>query len=118
MLEDVVGQWLSLHRDASVTIECGDGIARITEGTFDVIYLDPMFPLRSKSALPGKRLQYLHELVGETRDVDAALLERARRSATARVVLKRRRTDPVLAAPDWQIVEKSVRFDVYRSLTT
>ena len=117
LLEDLVARWQSLHPSASIAIECGDGTSCFVDGVFDVIYLDPMFPARSKSALPGKRLQYLHELVGdEVHDVEATLLERARRAAKERVVLKRRRTDPTIGTPDWRIVTRTVRFDVYRAL--
>jgi 16S rRNA (guanine1516-N2)-methyltransferase len=118
LLEDLVVRWRSLHPAACIAIECGDGTSRFADGVFDVIYLDPMFPARSKAALPGKRLQYLHELVGDAvHDVEETLLERARRAAKERVVLKRRRTDPMVGTPDWRIVTKTVRFDVYRALT-
>lgn len=84
----------------------------------DVIYLDPMFPPRSKQAAPGKRLQYLAALLaGQPAPAEAELarwIAGARERATDRVVLKRRRHDaPGTPAPDWQILSRSVRYDVY-----
>lgn len=81
----------------------------------DVVYLDPMFPERRKGALPGKRMQWLtHLAAADTRPLDQ-WLEAARALARSRVVLKRRRTDPPVAPPDWQIVGRSVRYDVFRA---
>ncbi|MEZ5558364.1 MAG: class I SAM-dependent methyltransferase [Pseudomonadales bacterium] len=80
----------------------------------DVVYLDPMFPERRKRALPGKRMQYLAALVGADPLTPAELLLAARGAARQRVVLKRRRHDPVLERPDWQILGRTVRYDVYR----
>lgn len=101
--------------DASSSL--GDGFLRLEEACgYDVIYLDPMFPERSKRALPGKRLQYLARLVGAA-EQDRPLaewLERATGCALQRVVVKRRLHDAVLAAPDWQIRGRSIRYDVYR----
>jgi 16S rRNA (guanine1516-N2)-methyltransferase len=83
---------------------------------FDTVYLDPMFPPRDKTALPRKSAQVLGDLLGESdvdlRDVVPAAAQRARR----RVVVKRRRHDATCLKPDWQIVGRSVRFDVYRGI--
>lgn len=84
----------------------------------DVVYLDPMFPSRSKQAAPGKRLQYLAGLLaGQPVPGEPELarwIAAARERATDRVVLKRRRHDvPGTPVPDWQILSRSVRYDVY-----
>ena len=82
----------------------------------DVVYLDPMFPPRNKTALPAKPLQVLREIVGEEpRDVPE-LLELARRCALSRVVMKQRAHGPAVSDPDWQVTGRTVRFDVYRPL--
>ena len=78
----------------------------------DVVYLDPMFPQRNKTALPKQRLQLLARLAKASAEPEA-LLEAALAVARKRVVLKRRRKDPVVAPPDWQIVGKTVRYDSY-----
>jgi 16S rRNA (guanine1516-N2)-methyltransferase len=80
----------------------------------DVVYLDPMYPRRSKSALPGKEMRFLRGVVGEDHDAPA-LLEVALSRARQRVVVKRPRLAPSLAGPDptTRIVSKTTRFDIY-----
>lgn len=80
----------------------------------DVIYMDPMFPHRDKSALVKKEMRILREVVGD--DIDAAeLLDLALRSANKRVVVKRSKLAPQLTqrAPDLVFMGKSSRYDVY-----
>ena len=80
----------------------------------DVIYLDPMYPHRSKSALVKKEMRVVRTLVGE--DVDAPqLLEAALRVARKRVVVKRPRLAPELPgiAPSHTLLGSTTRFDVY-----
>lgn len=84
-------------------------------GDFDVVYLDPMFGEHPKAALPGRPMQVLAKVVGEVaRGEIVELIDRARRVASFRVVVKRRASAESLVAPDWQIRARSVRFDVYR----
>jgi 16S rRNA (guanine1516-N2)-methyltransferase len=80
----------------------------------DVIYLDPMFPERSKSAKVKKNMQIFHRVVG-TDDDSAQLLELALTKAIYRVVVKRALRAPLLGdkTPAVQFKGKSVRFDVY-----
>lgn len=99
----------------TVTAICGDAFPLLErEGHWDVVYLDPMFPTRAKSALPGKRMQWLAQLaVADTRPL-SRWLDAAVAAAGERVVLKRRLKDPVIEVPDWQILGRTVRYDVYR----
>jgi len=79
----------------------------------DVVYIDPMYPPRKKSALPKKEMRICHRLVGDDGD-SAALLAVARRAATRRVVVKRPRYAPPLAPnPTIRFKGKQVRYDVY-----
>lgn len=80
----------------------------------DVIYLDPMFPKRVKSALNKQSMRILSSLVGDDSDADG-LWELAMQSATKRVVVKRPRGAPCLGGQkaDWVFHGKSNRFDVY-----
>ena len=97
------------------TWQCGDARDCWRERGFDVIYLDPMFGEHPSGALPGRRMQVLAELAGETDDEELAeMLALARKSAVSRVVIKRRRRSAPIAPPDWRILGRSVRFDVYR----
>lgn len=79
-----------------------------------VIYLDPMFPHRDKSALVKKEMRVFRPLVGD--DLDApALLEAALALATHRVVVKRPRKAPVIDGPkpSHGLEGKSSRYDIY-----
>lgn len=80
----------------------------------DVIYLDPMYPSRTKSAAVKKEMQILQALVGEDLDSDK-LLPAALSLAAQRVVVKR----PIQAdylnqlPPHSQVKSKKHRFDIY-----
>jgi len=98
-----------------ITVVCADGMDVLTAAApVDVVYLDPMFPQRHKAALPGKRLQWLAALAApDPRPLDLWLTAAAR-VARRRVVLKRRRKDPLVTDPHWQVGGRTVRYDVYR----
>ncbi|MDH1055090.1 class I SAM-dependent methyltransferase [Aquipseudomonas alcaligenes] len=79
-----------------------------------VIYLDPMFPHRDKSALVKKEMRLFRPLVGD--DLDApALLQAALALASHRVVVKRPRKAPIIegAKPSYALEGKSSRYDIY-----
>ena len=80
----------------------------------DVIYLDPMFPHRDKSALVKKEMQVFRQVVGDDDDSEQ-LLEAAMASARYRVVVKRPRKAPAVAgpAPATRVEGKSSRYDLY-----
>lgn len=79
-----------------------------------VIYLDPMFPHRDKSALVKKEMRVFRPLVGDDDDAPA-LLEAALALASHRVVVKRSRKAPPVAgpAPGYVLEGKSSRYDIY-----
>ncbi|QGZ30367.1 class I SAM-dependent methyltransferase [Stutzerimonas stutzeri] len=79
-----------------------------------VIYLDPMFPHREKSALVKKEMRLFRPFVGD--DLDAgALLEQALGLASHRVVVKRPRKAPAIDGPrpGYSLEGKSSRYDIY-----
>lgn len=80
----------------------------------DVVYLDPMFPHRKKSALVKKDMRLFQQLLGPDEDADK-LLAPARKLAKHRVVVKRPDSAPFLASaePSMMISSKKHRFDVY-----
>lgn len=82
----------------------------------EVVYLDPMYPERRKSALVRKELQVLREIVEPLRD-EAALLRAARGAATGRVVVKRPKGAPALgdAEADATMASPNTRYDIYLS---
>lgn len=79
-----------------------------------IIYLDPMFPERSKSALVKKEMRLFHDIVGDDPDADA-LLPAALACTTQRVVVKRPRLAASLMdlAPSFSMKGSSSRFDIY-----
>lgn len=95
------------------TLRHGDAITLMRQLTPDVIYLDPMFPEREKSALVKKEMRAFRELVGE--DLDAqALFDAACQCARKRVVVKRPSSGVSLGRKPSHVLEgKSNRFDVY-----
>ncbi|HHR6031195.1 TPA: 16S rRNA (guanine(1516)-N(2))-methyltransferase RsmJ [Providencia alcalifaciens] len=107
-----IGEWLqsrmSLIHSSSIT-----ALAEITEAP-DVIYLDPMYPHRQKSALVKKEMRVFQSLVGSDDDADS-LLAPAIALAKRRVVVKRPDYAEPLAgqkAPS-AVTTKSHRFDIY-----
>lgn len=84
------------------------------------VYLDPMFPPRTKSALVGKELRTVagvlevESLLGEPEADAIELLKLAKKAATRRVVVKRpKRAAPLHENPAHQFVGTTVRYDLY-----
>lgn len=90
-----------------------DSIAK-TINDIDVIYLDPMFPTRKKSAAVNKSMRAFHDLIGNDEDSDQLLMH-ALEQDVCRIVVKRPRIAPHLAdkAPSYSLEGKSSRFDIY-----
>jgi 16S rRNA (guanine1516-N2)-methyltransferase len=80
----------------------------------DVVYLDPMYPHKEKSALVKKEMRIFQSLVGQDMDADG-LLAPALAMAKYRVVVKRPSYAPPLdnKTPSTSIKMKKNRFDVY-----
>ena len=81
----------------------------------DVIYLDPMFPERNKSAQVKKEMQFFHDIIGADEDSEALLLS-ALKKAKKRIVVKRPRLAETLSQqlkPSFEIIGKSTRYDIY-----
>ncbi|MGK0409764.1 MAG: 16S rRNA (guanine1516-N2)-methyltransferase [Shewanella psychromarinicola] len=115
-----IGQWMhermSLFYGSSINaladVVKTSTSTNVTE--IDVVYLDPMYPHREKSALVKKEMRVFQTLVGADLDADG-LLAPAMALATKRVVVKR----PDYAGdldgvkPSMIIASKKNRFDVY-----
>ena len=80
----------------------------------DVIYLDPMYPERKKSAQVKKNMQILQKLLGHDDDT-TELIAAALRCAKKRVVVKRPKGADVIGdkKPTVCIESKKTRYDVY-----
>lgn len=82
--------------------------------SFDVIYFDPMFPEKTKSALPRQEMVFFRSLVGADLDADEVLQLAIRQKEVQRVAVKRPLKAPTLyKKPESQIEGKLVRFDIY-----
>ncbi len=81
---------------------------------FHTIYLDPMYPHRTTSALNKQTMRTLRDLVGDDTDAEL-LLDFALQRATQRVVVKRPQNAPLLSKikPSHTITMKNSRFDIY-----
>ncbi|MFT4059219.1 MAG: class I SAM-dependent methyltransferase [Legionella sp.] len=78
----------------------------------DVIYIDPMHPERSKSALVKKEMQALQQMIGADEDA-LDLIGMAVKRVKQRVVVKWPQNKKPLLAADAFIVGKTIRFDIY-----
>ena len=78
----------------------------------DVVYLDPMFPERQKSAAVKKKFQLLHRLERPCAD-EEGLLRAAVAACPRKVVVKRPVKGPFLAGvkPSHSLAGKAVRYD-------
>lgn len=94
----------------------GDSRQRVVEG-FDVIYIDPMFPERAKTAAVKKDLATVQALHTDSTVVNdpGDLLMWALAQPVERIVMKRPVKAPALgsAKPSHSIKGKTVRFDVF-----
>lgn len=77
-----------------------------------VIYLDPMFPVKKKSGLTGKKFQLLHRMAGPC-DEEEEMLRASWNACPGRIVVKRPLKGPYLAGirPSWTLRGKTVRYD-------
>ena len=116
---------------ARITLHQGNAAALMPAlaaqiGRPDVVYLDPMYPERQKSAAVKKEMAYFHALMEQPENErsefrrsqnanDAALFQAARAVAQKRIVVKRPRLGEFLCGekPAYQYAGKSTRFDVY-----
>ncbi|WP_249122507.1 class I SAM-dependent methyltransferase [Pseudoalteromonas sp. A22] len=107
-----IGEWVQ----STMRLEFGSSHDLLGQAGWrpDVVYLDPMFPHREKSAQVKKEMRVFQDLVGNDLDADA-LLPFALQLAAKRVVVKRPDYAGFLndKTPSMQIKTKKNRFDVY-----
>lgn len=104
---------------ARMTLQAGSSLDWLAEAAeageaVDVVYLDPMFPHREKSALVKKEMQVFRTIVGDDDDSEA-LLGAALAAARYRVAVKRPRKAPAIDGPEpgTRVEGKSSRYDIY-----
>jgi 16S rRNA (guanine1516-N2)-methyltransferase len=99
-----------------MTLVNADAAAYLTTETpaVEVVYLDPMYPEKKKTAAAKKDMQALQALVGPDMDSDA-LLAAALQTAENRVVVKRPKGAPPLNGPkpNASVQSPNTRYDIY-----
>lgn len=118
-LEAALRDPLAVSAAERIQLVYGDSVnwMQTTTQELDIVYLDPMFPARSKSAAVKKEAKLLQMLThGEPVD-DAELLREALNRARERVIVKRPLHAPHLGGrkPDYSLSGRSTRFDVLLS---
>lgn len=90
-----------------------EAMNKMKKGDADVIYLDPMFPQRSKSGLIKKKFQLLQQIESPCDD-EEELLFAAKKAEPKKIVIKRPLKGPFLAGikPDYSVNGKAIRYDV------
>jgi len=118
------GMERALHNDATKEIiqrmqlyhdQAANWLQQLDEGSLpDSIYIDPMYPQRSKSAQVKKEMQFFHHIVGQDEDA-SALLDAALLSPVKRIVVKRPKSAGQLGniKPVSHISSKNTRYDIY-----
>ena len=104
-----------INRMALINTESASYLLSIEEEDRpDIIYLDPMFPERKKSAQVKKEMQVLHQIVGGDED-SHKILELALEKALYRVVVKRPAHSEYLGGikPNYSLEGKSTRYDIF-----
>lgn len=119
LLQDGLTRWsacVPAEEHSKLSLVFSEATHYLTQLTVlpDVIYLDPMYPVRHKSARVKKEMQILQEIMGYQQDVDV-LFELALSKAKKRVVVKRPLKGDYLGGvqADCQFLGKHTRFDVY-----
>ncbi|MEA3548949.1 MAG: class I SAM-dependent methyltransferase [Thermodesulfobacteriota bacterium] len=102
-----------IERMTLICMDCMDFSPLSPDQRPDVVYLDPMYPHRSKSSLVKKEMRFLRAIVGNDPD-SGDLLAWGLSLATKRVVVKRPKlADHLGPVPSLIVKSKKNRFDVY-----
>ena len=82
--------------------------------SWDVIYIDPMFPDKKKTSLPKGDMQYLQRFLSKEKN-DGSLLKSAFLCKFRRLVVKRplKTRDKDMRKADSSIQNDKIRFDIY-----
>ncbi len=106
-----------------ISLHCGDSLELLMEMVSkpEIIYLDPMYPLKQKSAASRKNISILRKIAGVEAgedhgpDAEKMMLQKALDTATRRVVVKRPHyAPPIHAGKVGEVQSKLVRFDIYK----
>lgn len=110
-LQEILARLTLLNESASDILDTLDSHNKLP----DVIYLDPMFPEKTKSAQVKKEMQFFHDIVGADIDSEKLFLKSLDK-AKKRIVVKRPRLAESISKhiePNFVITGKSTRYDIY-----
>ena len=85
-----------------------------------IAYIDPMYSIKRKPALPNYEMQILNKLIGPGDELEISrLIDSALMQGISRVIVKRSKNIPRIkplqdVAPNFSIVGTSVCFDIYQ----
>ncbi|MGZ3690431.1 MAG: class I SAM-dependent methyltransferase [Pseudobdellovibrio sp.] len=101
--------------DLKIKFVYSDSLSYLSEkNDYDVVYFDPMFPEKSKSALPRQEMVFFKGLVGTDEDAAQVLQRALSLKKFKRVVVKRPLKAPeLLMKPTGSVDGKLIRFDIY-----
>lgn len=108
-LPNIINRMHLVHNDAILWLKSLDHT-----NYPQIIYLDPMFPERKKSASVNKSMSSMHKII-ENDDNCQELLGIALKTATQRVVIKRPRSAPKIIEHEvnFSLNGRTCRFDIY-----
>lgn len=113
--DKLFGLGLEMNNQPSLGIDAKFYLNNLAEEDYpDVIYIDPMHPLRQKSALVKKNMQFLQQWMGPDEDADE-LIDIALLRAKDRVVVKWPQKGQLSRLSHWSISGKTVCFHVYNT---
>lgn len=118
LLSDALARALSEPRLSDIVSRMklieGDSVRGLAEldKAPDIVYLDPMFPARTKSGLVGKKLQLLQKLEKPCSS-EEELLTAAIGAKPKKIIIKRPLNGPCLAGrkPSYSVKGKAIRYD-------
>lgn len=108
-----------LHKpDLALLFKFGESLDYLQSNVVqaDVIYFDPMFPEKTKSALPRQEMVFFRNLVGTDADALKILECAIKIPGVKRLVVKRPIKAPALMKTATTIKGKLVRFDLYQGV--
>lgn len=113
-LKRALNDELTFDAASRMTLRCEDSIKALPtlNGVADIVFLDPMFPERTKSAEVKKKFQLIHRLEKPCED-EKELLDAAYSANPERIIIKRPLKGPYLCdkKPSYSLSGKAIRYD-------
>ncbi len=100
---------------SNLSFEWGDALfsSDLPNNAFDIVYVDPMYAAKRKTAASTKEVLALRELVGSPSEPLETIIERALQIARKKVVLKRPLHEKIPFISNHSFEGSSTRYDVF-----